>query len=41
MTKYTKDGPGKPGGQSWTVNWLTFDNSYFTEVRVECGLNGV
>jgi L-ascorbate peroxidase len=20
-TKYTKDGPGKPGGQSWTVDW--------------------
>ncbi|KAF8061077.1 APX7 [Scenedesmus sp. PABB004] len=32
-TKYTKDGPGKPGGQSWTVNWLVFDNSYFREVK--------
>ncbi|XP_066391712.1 probable L-ascorbate peroxidase 8, chloroplastic [Miscanthus floridulus] len=21
-TKYTKDGPGEPGGQSWTVEWL-------------------
>ncbi|MBA0595787.1 hypothetical protein Gorai_012644, partial [Gossypium raimondii] len=21
-TKYTKDGPGAPGGQSWTVQWL-------------------
>lgn len=28
-SKYTKDGPGTPGGQAWTVNWLTFDNSYF------------
>uniref|UniRef100_A0A0D9VH05 L-ascorbate peroxidase n=1 Tax=Leersia perrieri TaxID=77586 RepID=A0A0D9VH05_9ORYZ len=28
-TKYTKDGPGEPGGQSWTVEWLKFDNSYF------------
>ncbi|KAK6132295.1 hypothetical protein DH2020_033995 [Rehmannia glutinosa] len=30
-TKYTKDGPGAPGGQSWTVQWLKFDNSYFKE----------
>ena len=29
-TKYTKDGPGKPGGSSWTPEWLKFDNSYFT-----------
>uniref|UniRef100_A0A453Q6F6 L-ascorbate peroxidase n=2 Tax=Aegilops tauschii subsp. strangulata TaxID=200361 RepID=A0A453Q6F6_AEGTS len=28
-TKYTKDGPGEPGGQSWTAEWLKFDNSYF------------
>lgn len=38
-TKYTaknavaradgKPGVGLPGGQSWTANWLTFDNSYF------------
>ena len=28
-TKYTKDGPGKPGGSSWTPEWLKFDNSYF------------
>ncbi|KAI8477043.1 MAG: ascorbate peroxidase [Monoraphidium minutum] len=34
-TKYTKDGPGKPGGQSWTVNWLEFDNSYFKEVKAK------
>lgn len=33
-TKYTKDGPGKPGGQSWTVDWLKFNNSYFT-VRMQ------
>ena len=29
-TKYTKDGPGTPGGSSWTIDWLKFDNSYFT-----------
>jgi hypothetical protein len=28
-TKYTREGPGKPGGQSWTVDWLKFNNSYF------------
>lgn len=32
-TKYTKDGPGSPGGQSWTVEWLKFDNSYFKEIK--------
>ncbi|MCO5563475.1 hypothetical protein L7F22_017117 [Adiantum nelumboides] len=32
-TKYTKDGPGSPGGQSWTVEWLKFDNSYFREIK--------
>ena len=26
---WQKDGPGAPGGQSWTVQWLKFDNSYF------------
>lgn len=31
-TKYTKEGPGTPGGSSWTPEWLHFDNSYFTEV---------
>ncbi|KAJ8510176.1 hypothetical protein OPV22_000610 [Ensete ventricosum] len=31
-TKYTKDGPGAPGGQSWTVQWLKFDNSYFKDI---------
>ncbi|CAI5471507.1 unnamed protein product [Closterium sp. Yama58-4] len=32
-TKYTKDGPGAPGGQSWTVEWLRFDNSYFRDIK--------
>jgi len=26
-TKYTEQGPGKKGGQSWTPEWLKFDNS--------------
>ncbi|WIA43888.1 hypothetical protein OEZ86_010299 [Tetradesmus obliquus] len=32
-TKYTKDGPGKPGGQSWTADWLVFNNAYFKDVK--------
>ncbi|KAF2296713.1 hypothetical protein GH714_001389 [Hevea brasiliensis] len=32
-TKYTKNGPGAPGGQSWTVEWLKFDNSYFKDIK--------
>ncbi|KAJ4848035.1 putative L-ascorbate peroxidase 6, chloroplastic/mitochondrial [Turnera subulata] len=32
-TKYTKNGPGAPGGQSWTVEWLQFDNSYFKDIK--------
>ncbi|KAL0438109.1 UNVERIFIED_CONTAM: L-ascorbate peroxidase T, chloroplastic [Sesamum latifolium] len=32
-TKYTKDGPGAPGGQSWTMQWLKFDNSYFKDIK--------
>nr|GEY57785.1 probable L-ascorbate peroxidase 6, chloroplastic isoform X2 [Tanacetum cinerariifolium] len=32
-TKYTKEGPGAPGGQSWTVKWLCFDNSYFKDIK--------
>ncbi|CAN6476053.1 unnamed protein product [Victoria cruziana] len=32
-TKYTKDGPGAPGGQSWTVEWLKFDNFYFKDLK--------
>ncbi|KAI5064371.1 hypothetical protein GOP47_0021041 [Adiantum capillus-veneris] len=34
-TKYTKDGPGAPGGQSWTVQWLKFDNSYFMDIKTK------
>ncbi|XP_051139323.1 probable L-ascorbate peroxidase 6, chloroplastic/mitochondrial isoform X2 [Andrographis paniculata] len=32
-TKYTKEGPGAPGGQSWTTQWLKFDNSYFKDIK--------
>lgn len=32
-TKYTENGPGNPGGSSWTPEWLKFDNSYFKEVK--------
>ena len=28
-TKYTAEGPGNPGGSSWTPEWLKFDNSYY------------
>lgn len=28
-TSYTINGPGNPGGSSWTKDWLKFDNSYF------------
>ncbi|TVU51180.1 hypothetical protein EJB05_02589 [Eragrostis curvula] len=28
-----KNGPGAPGGQSWTSQWLKFDNSYFKDVK--------
>lgn len=31
-TQYTAEGPGTKGGQSWTPEWLKFDNSYFLEV---------
>ncbi|MFQ6642362.1 hypothetical protein Gotur_018333 [Gossypium turneri] len=34
-TKHTKDGPGTPGGQSWTVQWLKFDNSYFKDIKAK------
>ncbi|OWM90127.1 hypothetical protein CDL15_Pgr006448 [Punica granatum] len=34
-TKYTKDGPGAPGGQSWTVQWLKFDNFYFKDIKAK------
>ncbi|CAI7786852.1 unnamed protein product, partial [Closterium sp. NIES-54] len=30
-----KDGPGRPGGSSWTVQWLKFDNSYFKDVKAK------
>lgn len=32
-TVYTKDGPGTPGGSSWTPEWLKFDNSYYKEIK--------
>ncbi|CAL1362429.1 unnamed protein product [Linum trigynum] len=34
-TKYTKNGPGAPGGQSWTAEWLKFDNSYFKDIKAQ------
>lgn len=34
-TKYTESGPGTKGGQSWTPEWLKFDNSYFKEVKAQ------
>lgn len=34
-TKYTQDGPGTKGGQSWTREWLKFDNSYFKDVKTQ------
>lgn len=34
-TKYTEAGPGLPGGQSWTPDWLKFNNSYFAEVKAK------
>jgi L-ascorbate peroxidase len=30
---FQKNGPGAPGGQSWTAEWLKFDNSYFKEIK--------
>eukprot|EP01023_Acetabularia_acetabulum_P063533 TRINITY_DN798_c0_g1_i2.p2 TRINITY_DN798_c0_g1~~TRINITY_DN798_c0_g1_i2.p2 ORF type:complete len:316 (-),score=71.75 TRINITY_DN798_c0_g1_i2:186-1133(-) len=35
QTKYTAEGPGTKGGQSWTAEWLKFDNSYFTEIKLK------
>ncbi|KAK9853614.1 hypothetical protein WJX84_003084 [Apatococcus fuscideae] len=32
-TMYTINGPGNPGGSSWTKDWLKFDNSYFKAVK--------
>ncbi|CAM6121034.1 unnamed protein product [Calypogeia fissa] len=37
-TKYTNPKDkyiGNPGGQSWTVEWLTFDNSYFKDIKAQ------
>lgn len=30
-----KAGVGMAGGQAWTKNWLTFDNSYFQRPKEE------
>lgn len=32
-TKYTEKGPGTKGGQSWTPEWLKFDNTYYKEIK--------
>lgn len=37
-TKYTENGPGTPGGTSWTIEWLKFDNSYFKVCTAQTGL---
>lgn len=37
-TKYTENGPGTPGGTSWTIEWLKFDNSYFKACLVSTKL---
>ncbi|KAL2610659.1 hypothetical protein R1flu_029232 [Riccia fluitans] len=35
-TKYTVgENIGAPGGQSWTVQWLKFDNSYFKDIKAQ------
>jgi len=46
-SKYTKPeciarhdkqtGIGMPGGAAWTKNWLTFDNSYYTQYKIAMG----
>ena len=37
-TKYTKNGPGTPGGSSWCREWLKWDNEYFSNlVKAEKG----
>lgn len=38
-TKYTENGPGTPGGTSWTIEWLKFDNSYFKVCTAQAGLD--
>eukprot|EP01036_Dinobryon_divergens_P025822 gene25822-34410_t len=35
-----KPGVGMPGGRSWTINWLHFDNSYYKNVLEFCKGNG-
>lgn len=37
-TKYTENGPGTPGGTSWTIEWLKFDNSYFKVCTAATGV---
>lgn len=32
QTSYTKDGPGTPGGSSWTPDWLQFNNDYYVQI---------
>jgi len=33
-TKYTENAPtGTQGGQSWTAEWLKFDNAYFADIK--------
>lgn len=39
MSRYTKEGPGAPGGSSWTAQWLKFDNSYFVDIKAQVGTN--
>ncbi|BBN20236.1 L-ascorbate peroxidase [Marchantia polymorpha subsp. ruderalis] len=35
-TKYTTGANiGAPGGQSWTAEWLKFDNSYFRDIKAQ------
>ncbi|KAG6545434.1 hypothetical protein Mapa_013034 [Marchantia paleacea] len=35
-TKYTTgENIGAPGGQSWTAEWLKFDNSYFRDIKAQ------
>ncbi|KAE8695633.1 putative L-ascorbate peroxidase 8 [Hibiscus syriacus] len=35
LSSILNDGPGEPGGQSWTVQWLKFDNSYFKDIKAK------
>ena len=40
-TKYTENGPGTPGGTSWTIDWLKFDNSYFKVTKPKHTIQGL